>query len=103
MHNNTIQNIVDATVADIKSALKEFGEHSYFDVGADEVMDIKSATSRFAGLSPTEMKEVYTEVTNQLDEYISGTFFTSVIRQLENTLDEDSLNGLDWLYDAVDY
>jgi len=46
----------------IDEALKEFGRYSYYDKGADEVMDIPDVVLELKGMTKDEILSVLTEV-----------------------------------------
>ena len=65
----------------IDEALKEFGRYSYYDKGADEVMDISDVVLELKGMTKDEILSVLTEVSKY--EH-ARPFLSAVMGSLED-------------------
>ena len=65
----------------IDEALKEFGRYSYYDKGADEVMDIPDVVLELKGMTKDEILSVLTEVSKHER---ANPFLCAVIGSLDD-------------------
>lgn len=74
-------------VAEIKYALKMFGEYTYNDKGPHEVMDMGSFISKFKALPALETKKILLEVL-ELDQQFGEKFVSAVLVDMQDVPDE---------------
>ena len=67
----------------LKAAIKEFGEYSYFDKGASEIMDVESIAQKLY-----EIEDVY-EIVNVLEDLTSYRDTGILLREIVGILMEN--------------
>ena len=90
------QNFAHLTLAkdyirDIKSALKEFGRYSYFDKGAEEVMDLSPVVNTLKMMTAEQIVLVLTEVSKFKD---AEPFLRAVFYRLQDWENEKEAEAL---------
>lgn len=91
---------IDATVKNICKEIKEgihmFGEYTYFDKGADEVVDVNRWVDEFRQLcmegKPEEVGEILIKVMEQDEKY--GMLFVQCVVDSLDTLPDDKWDRL---------
>ena len=72
-------------ILDIKSALKQFGEYSYYDKGPSEVMDMDSYYREFKSMTPGDTEKILLEV---LKNKHGELFVSDVLGNLQDMPEE---------------
>ncbi len=71
---------------EIQQALKQFGEYSYYDKGADEIMEISPWVEELKELGGKKAGEILAKLA---DEENVGPFITSVLYRLQEWEDSE--------------
>lgn len=84
-------NLAKEYVRDIKAALKQFGRYSYFDKGAEEVMEISTAVNTLKMMTAEQIVLVLTEVAKFKDAepFLRAVFYR--LQDWENKAEADAL------------
>lgn len=84
-------------IQQIKTALKDFGEYTFGDKGADEVMDIRSVVKSLSSMDIPEIGKILSQVldTQEVKYNFTSEFVSSVISGLDHMDDFEELFDID--------
>ena len=78
----------------LHSAIKDFGEYSFFDKGPDEVMDINSIITELKDLPLIEIGGIFSEILNEEKKY-GKNLVDCLVGCLDDREDFDDLFEMD--------
>ncbi len=79
---------------DLHSAIKDFGEYSFFDKGPDEVMDIDSIVTELEKLPLNQIGKILSSILDEEEKY-GRNLAESLVGSLDHREDFEELFELD--------
>lgn len=78
-------------VTAVDQAIAEYGEYTYLDKGANEVIDVKAIALRLEGMNATVIRDVLVEFIQQKGEHLATPLAESLVHGLDERSDFEDI------------